>query len=112
MSQYAAMAIIAVLFMALAHILPTILNNVYLLALCKGGVLSRYIITSVLSMLTSHIRCCAPADKFNSHDKFTPQSHIHTAALTDAFSLQELWDGYGIVGDIVIRIFLLAVTEC
>jgi Plavaka transposase len=53
----------------------------------------------------NHIRCSAPADQLDSNETFGPRSHMYTEALTDTFSLQELWDGYGIVGDVTVCIF-------
>jgi hypothetical protein len=66
----------------------------------------------ILSQLPDgSIRCCAPADQLDSNDIFGLRSHLHTDALLDAFSCQELWDGYGIVANITACISLSHITS-
>ncbi len=51
----------------------------------------------------------APPDDLDTDGPLqVPRSHNHTHTLLDsgAFSLKELWDDYGIVGDLVVRNFL------
>lgn len=46
-------------------------------------------------------------DNLDGQDRATRRSHEHTSALLEAFSLKELWDGYGIVGDVVVHVFAI-----
>lgn len=75
---------------------------------CKAGAPSTYIVLclSANSTHNSRVRCCAPSHQLDSNDEFRSRCHVHTEALIDAFSLQELWDGYGIVGDVTVCPFL------
>jgi len=36
-----------------------------------------------------------------------PHSHAHTHALLQAFDLNEMWDAYGIVGDLIVSVFMM-----
>ncbi|KAG6825644.1 hypothetical protein H0H92_002967 [Tricholoma furcatifolium] len=45
-------------------------------------------------------KCTAPPDNLDDGDAF-PRCHEHTAALLSESSMKELWDDYGIVGDLV-----------
>lgn len=50
-------------------------------------------------------RCTAPSDDLDAdalqyHHGL--RSHDHTDKLSEAFSLRELWDDFGIVGDLIV----------
>jgi hypothetical protein len=45
--------------------------------------------------------CTAPANDLDS-PAAGRRSHEHTAAAMNAASLDELWDNYGIIGDIIV----------
>jgi hypothetical protein len=54
--------------------------------------------------MSSHLpRCTAPSNDLDTLDAI-PWTHAHTDVLvnTGGVELQELWDDYGIVGDIVV----------
>lgn len=46
-------------------------------------------------------RCTALPDDLDESDS-VPRSHEHTRMLLDAYTLKELWDEYGVVGDLVV----------
>jgi hypothetical protein len=50
-------------------------------------------------------RCTASSTVLDNDPSAVPRTHVHTDALRRAFSnnLKSLWDGYGVVGDIIVR---------
>ena len=66
----------------------------------------------VLSHLPEHYlstenRCTAPNNDLDSDSpRIGRRSHKHTELLMDAATNQELWDSYGLIGDIMVRMFL------
>jgi hypothetical protein len=57
------------------------------------------------TLLTNHVRCTAPANDLDSDQHVVRRSQAHTELLVKEFELGMLWDEYGLVGDIVVRIF-------
>ncbi|KAK7684219.1 hypothetical protein QCA50_012543 [Cerrena zonata] len=55
------------------------------------------------SLAIDNFRCTARSDNLDNINNadVTRRSHEHTDALLEAFNLKELWDDYGIVGDVV-----------
>jgi hypothetical protein len=100
-SQDALMVTIGESSMASAHILPTTPNKLFWRALCKGGAQSMS--SFFQSILLSHwfLRCTAPQFDLNQTEGVT-----HTELLVCELELGVLWDGWGIVGDIVVRLLL------
>jgi hypothetical protein len=66
-------------------------------------------------MLTSHFRCTAPAKDLDSA-QHVRRSQAHTELLVEEFELGMLWDEYGLVGDVVVRIllnfFCVRISDC
>ena len=86
------------------HILQTILNKPFLHVLSRVGVQSAFFLSFfiILSVLIG-FRYTTHADNLD-----TPagqQLHEHTDTLLEAFTLKELWDEYGIVGDLLVSDF-------
>ncbi len=75
-------------------------------ALCKTGARGQY---HLLSITLSHAnipvqhRCTAPHDDLDG-DIGGPCSHVHTDLLvrSGVITLRELWDDYGIVGELLV----------
>ena len=55
--------------------------------------------------LRSLSRCTAPADDLNG-ERYPPHSKEHTELISAEFELGQLWDEYGLVGDVVVIIYL------
>ena len=51
----------------------------------------------------SLFRCTAPARDLDS-GQYVHRSQAHTELLVEEFELGMLWDEYGLVGDVVVRI--------
>jgi len=47
-------------------------------------------------------RCTANPDQLDADG--AARSHVHMEALLEAFDLDEVWDAYGIVGDLIVSI--------
>jgi hypothetical protein len=60
-------------------------------------------------LLTCHSRCTAPANDLDS-GQHVRRSQAHAELLVEEFELGMLWDEYGLVGDIVVRLRLYAVA--
>lgn len=105
-SQDALMVTIRESSMASAHILPTTPNKLFWRALCKGGAQSMS--SFFQSILLSHwfLRCTAPQFDLNQTEGVTRRCQDHTKLLVRELELGVLWDGWGIVGDIVVRLLL------
>ena len=71
------------------------------LVLSKVDVQSVYYSIFLLSVLIG-VRCTANADNLDA--PAGRQCHEHTDTLLEAFTLKELWDEYGIVGDLLVGI--------
>jgi hypothetical protein len=54
-------------------------------------------------MLMCHSRCTAPANDLDS-GQHVRRSQAHAELLVEEFELGMLWDEYGLVGDIVVRL--------
>lgn len=59
-----------------------------------------------LSVTDEPFRCTAPAADFDS-GQHVRRSQAHTELLVEAFELGELWDEYGLVGDVAVCNLLL-----
>jgi hypothetical protein len=57
----------------------------------------------ILSVLSHGIRCTTNPDNLDVTSGW--QCHEHTDALLEALTLKELWDKYGIVGDLLVGNF-------
>jgi len=47
-------------------------------------------------------RCCAPSNQLDSNETYTCRSHTHAEALKEAFNVKELWDGYGVISNVIV----------
>ena len=56
-----------------------------------------------------HSRCTAPANDLDS-GQHVRRSQAHAELLVEEFELGMLWDEYGLVGDIVVRLWLSTVA--
>lgn len=76
-----------------------------LLACVVNGWCPRYVIYVyphlLQAILMNSVSCTAPADDLDSPTAGR-RSHKHTATAMDVASLDELWDNYGIIGDIIV----------
>jgi hypothetical protein len=54
-----------------------------------------------------HSRCTAPANDLDS-GQHVRRSQAHTELLVEEFELGMLWDEYGLVGDIIVRLLRLS----
>jgi hypothetical protein len=52
------------------------------------------------------LRCTAPAVDLNKTEGVTRRCQDHTELLVREFELGLLWDGWGVVGDVVVRFML------
>jgi hypothetical protein len=57
-------------------------------------------------LLIGFFRCTAPANDLDS-GQHVRRSQPHTELLVEEFELGTLWDEYGLVGDVVVRIRIL-----
>ena len=83
------------------HILLIIPNKLFLPVLSRVGVQSVYYSIFLLFVLIS-VRCTANADNLDA--PAGQQSHEQTDTLLEALTLKELWDKYGIVGDLLVGV--------
>jgi hypothetical protein len=65
------------------------------------------------------LRCTAPQSDLNKTEGVTRRCQEHTELLVSEFELGLLWDGWGIVGDVVVRlsvmhffVFALSTSHC
>ena len=89
--------------------MQTIPSKRFLLALFRAGVLSvsfELLAYAVYSFLI--FRCTSSSANLDNDPSSVPRTHTHTDALRRAYSdnLKDLWDGYGVVGDVIVSIFL------
>lgn len=88
--------------MVLDLILPIIRSKLSLLALSRTGARSsfQFILINVSLILS---RCTASPDNLDGEGGL--RSRVHTDVLLEsaAIDLKELWDDYGIVGDLIVR---------
>jgi hypothetical protein len=91
--------------MGLVPISQTTQNRPYLPASCKAGVQSTYSYQQKALLMPCHSRCTAPANDLDS-GQHVRRSQAHAELLVEEFELGMLWDEYGLVGDIVIRLQL------
>jgi hypothetical protein len=92
--------------MASAHILLTTPNKLFCCALCKGGAQSTSSFCQIISPSHLFLRCTAPQLNLNQMEGITCQCQDHTELLIHELELGVLWDGWGIVGDVVVRLLL------
>jgi len=59
-------------------------------------------------LFTSFFRCTAPANDLDS-GHHVHRSQAHTELLVKEFELGVLWDEYGLVGDVVVSVFMLSI---
>ena len=97
----------AELSMGLAHTLATIPNRQHSPVLFRTGAQSKYLVvcTSYVWCLPFSHRCTAPADDLDG-GRHPPRSKEHTEIISAEFKLGQLWDNYGLVGDIIVSIVL------
>ena len=105
-SQDALMVTIGESSMASGHILPTTPNKLFCRALCKGGAQSTSSFFQSISLSHWFLRCTAPQFDLNQTEGVTRRCQDHTELLVRELELGVLWDGWGIVGDIVVRLLL------
>lgn len=77
-----------------------------MLVLSKIGVQSTFDLDSLLPLCcpnSSFLRCTAPPNDLDG-DLTGQRSHVHTDTLLHSgeITLQELWDDYGIVGELLV----------
>ena len=90
--------------MGLVPISQTIQNRPYLSVSCKAGVQSMYSYQQKApALLICHSRCTTPANDLDS-GQHVRRSQAHAELLVEEFELGMLWDEYGLVGDIVVRL--------
>ena len=53
------------------------------------------------------LRCTAPQSDLNKTEGVTHRCQEHTEILVSEFELGLLWDGWGIVGDVVVRLSVM-----
>ena len=101
----AQMTTFAELSMGLAHTLVTIPNRWNLPVLFRAGAQSKYLVicTSYVQCLPFSCRCTAPVDNLDG-GWHPPCSKEHTEIISAKFELGQLWDEYGLIGDIVVSI--------
>jgi hypothetical protein len=101
------MGITGELYMALVHISPIIPSSVFLHVLCKDGVQSKakdYPLP--LLKILNYSRCTARSTHLES-DALRSRTREHTNLLVEELDLGILWDEYGLVGNIIVRIFII-----
>jgi len=59
-----------------------------------------------VSLIHLFLRCTAPAVDLNKTEGVTRRCQDHTELLVRKFELGLLWDGWGVVGDVVVRFLL------
>jgi hypothetical protein len=95
-------------YIVLALILQTILNKLLFRVLYKAGVLGAVwylLITARVLTLYMYIHSCI-AKRDNLDEKGNPRSREHTELLVASqFGLGELWEQYGLIGDIIVSLF-------
>jgi len=88
------------------HILPITQSKLSLPASYKTGAQSLVFFLSQSARLNHSfpLRCTAPHNDLDG-GVGGPRSHVHTSTLLSSgtITLQELWDDYGIVGDLLVR---------
>ena len=71
--------------------------------------------TKCISDNSLHCRCTTPADDLDS-GHHVRRSQVHTELIVEEFELGTLWDEYGLVGDIVVRILshfsCMCISDC
>ena len=84
-------------------------SNAYSQALFKAGAQGTYVtICYIDAPLTICFRCNAPSKNIDC-GRFIQRSEAHTELLCENCEMTELWDNYGIVGDIkVVFIYVLS----
>lgn len=92
--------------MALAPISPTTLNKHCWLASYKGGAQNKYSFFCNISLSYQFLRCTAPPNNLNQMEGIMCQCQEHTELLVHEVELGLLWDGWGIVGNAVVRVLL------
>ena len=94
--------------MGLVHTLEIILNRWCWPVLFRVGAQSKFLIiyAFILGFLMSLSRCTAPADDLDG-GRYPPRSKEHTELILAEFELGELWNEYGLVGDVVVTIYSL-----
>ena len=87
------------------HILLTILSKHSLLALCRIGAPSKILTFSIYNYANyANYRCTAHLSNLDGGDS-TLHHEEHTERLVQAFELGDLWDAYGVIGDIIVSHF-------
>ncbi len=89
-----------------APTLPTTQSNVRLYPLFKVGVWSKFFVPfPVHRILIQWIRCitrCGPGRLPPTAGQMVPHTLHHTILALEAYELGELWQQYGLVGDVVV----------
>jgi hypothetical protein len=73
------------------------------------------LVTKFISDKSLHCRCTAPSNDLDSVH-YVRRSQAHTELLVEEFELGTLWDEYGLVGDIIVRVPLhfscMRISDC
>jgi hypothetical protein len=99
--------------MVSAHTLPITLSNVSWLALSRAGVQSKFdtLAPRKEEYLLAAFRCLAHSKNLDDARQFCkPRSQGHTEALMEGLELRELWEEYGLVGDVVVRLVSIYIS--
>ena len=98
------MATIADVYMGWVRTSPTTLNKPYSLVSSQAGVRGELglISTGDAKCNMTGRRCTAPSSDLDG-SLAGRRSHEHTECAIDACTLQDLWNNYGIVGDLIVR---------
>ena len=91
-------------YMGLAHILLIILSKQYSCVLFRGGASGRCSVSSYdtrANCLPSFTSCTVPSHDLDG-DIHPRHDRQHTDMLVEMFELVQLWDEYGLAGDVVV----------
>ena len=100
--------------MGLVHILQTTQSKHYSHVLYRIGARSMLpFYSTALYSSDTQPRCIAPPNDLDRGDG-GPHSHMHTDTLlrTGTITLRELWDSYGIVGDLLVSKNTFSLPPC
>jgi len=81
-------------------------NKLFCRALYKGGAQSMSLFFQSISLFHWFLRCTAPQLNLNQTEGVTCWCQDHTELLVHELELGNLWDGWGIVGNVVVRLLL------
>ena len=98
--------------MGLDHILLTTPSKSFLLVLFKVGAQGVLILVTVFHIGANlfDLRCTARAHDLDGEAGLQSQEHME--ALVNLFDLKMLWEDYGIVGDVIVRVHVVKLVSC